>query len=206
MLADLLQKDIEEAGLSVAPETQAKLIEFIQLLEKWNKTHNLTAIRDPETMLTKHIMDSLVIMPFITTKNNLDVGTGGGIPGIPLALVSPEQQWTLLDSNTKKLAFVRHVCGTLDIKNITIIDHRVEDYQSEQCFDAIITRAFSSISEIIDKTQHLLCNDGAIMAMKGKSPKQELENIPGFVKVHTLNVPRLDEPRHLICIKGIRVE
>lgn len=202
-LATLLAQDIRTAGLDIAPAVQEKLIEYIQLLEKWNKTHNLTAIREPKMMLTKHILDSLVAAPYVKSNHNLDVGTGAGLPGIPLALASPEQQWTLLDSNSKKLAFVRHACGILNIDNITVVDARVESYQSARCFDSIITRAFSSISETISKTQHLLCQDGTLIAMKGQDPKQELENIPGFVKVHTLTVPRLDEPRHLVCIKGI---
>jgi 16S rRNA (guanine527-N7)-methyltransferase len=202
-LIEQLQKDIATAGLSIPESTQIKLIDFILLLEKWNKTHNLTSIRDPQTMITKHLMDCLVVVPYITTQRNLDVGTGAGLPGIPLALASPDQHWTLLDSTAKKMAFVTHVCGVLGIKNVAVVTSRAEAYQPDNCFDCIITRALSTIPDIISKTKHLLCKDGTLMAMKGQNPQEELKNLSGFVTVQALNVPRLTESRHLVCIKGI---
>lgn len=181
-------------------ETQEKLEAFLALLAKWNKAYNLTAIRDLEEMRIKHLFDSLAVLPFIKGDNILDVGTGPGLPGIPLALALPHYHFTLLDSNGKKTRFITQAILALNIKNVEVVQSRVEDYDPETQFQTIISRAFSSIPEFVGKTKRLLANDGQILAMKGKDFDQELKNIADHVKVHKLEVPGLKEQRHLVII------
>ncbi len=188
----LLQGDIE------------KLKQFLALLEKWNKVYNLTAIKTPRDRVVKHILDSLAVGQFLEGDQTLDVGTGAGLPGIPLAIVYPDKQFTLLDSNSKKTAFLMQVVAELQLKNVQIVNQRVESYKSEACFDIILTRAFSSINDMLSGTRHLCCQQGVFLAMKGVYPKEELANLPNeFVvdKVECLVIPELMAERHLVFIR-----
>ena len=186
----------------LSKQAQEKLDAFLALLIKWNKAYNLTAIRDRDEMVTKHILDSLAVVPYIKGERILDVGTGAGLPGIPLAIALPQYHFTLLDSNGKKIRFITQAVSELNIKNVEVVQARVEEYQSESAYQTIISRAFTSISEFIDKTKHLLAKDGQILAMKGKEFDQELKNFAGHVKVHKLDVPGLKEQRHLVVWWG----
>jgi 16S rRNA (guanine527-N7)-methyltransferase len=200
-LQQILQKGIKQLKLKLPKATQQKLIDYVLLLHKWNKTYNLTAICTPEEIMTRHILDSLAIVPYIHGQRILDVGTGAGLPGIVLALALPKKQFVLLDSNNKKIRFLIHAVSVLKIKNVEIVQERVEKYFPEQKFDSIITRAFSSLQNILHKTKHLYNPGGYLLAMKGKYPAQELQEIDKSVIVHKIQVPGLDAERNLVCLK-----
>lgn len=185
---------------------QSQLTDFIELLIKWNKTYNLTAITDPTEIRIKHIADSLAIAPLLHGEQIIDVGTGAGIPGIPLAIVCPEKQFTLLDSNGKKLRFIKQVKQLLALKNITVIHSRVEQYQPNHGYSSVISRAFASICDMLRACQNLACADGRFLAMKGVVPNKELQQLPaGFIleRIHNINVDGLAAKRCLIEIKKI---
>lgn len=190
---------------SVIPEPiQDQLVNYLLLLEKWNQTYNLTSVRDPKEMVTQHILDSLSIAPYLHGKNILDVGTGAGLPGIPLALTQPERQLTLLDSNGKKTRFLIHVIQSLNLTNVKVAQARAEAFSSEPCFDTIISRAFSSLADFLQKTQHLCCKTGIFLAMKGQYPSEELTAINSdftVLNVEKLNIPGLNAERHVVLIK-----
>jgi 16S rRNA (guanine527-N7)-methyltransferase len=174
------------------------------MLQRWNKAYNLTAIREPIQMVRLHLLDSLAIHPYIQgVKNIIDVGTGPGLPGIPLAILNPDINFTLLDSNGKKTRFLFQAINDLSLANAKEINHRVEKYQSEQSFDIVISRAFSSISDMLAQCDHLVSDSGCFLAMKGKKPDSELSQITKDYKVVDLsqiNVPQVDSERHLIKI------
>lgn len=184
-------------NLSISPTL---LLDYLTLLIKWNKTYNLTAIRDPEEMVIKHLLDSLAIQPFFKGDTLLDVGTGAGLPGIPLAIANPDKMITLLDSNGKKMRFLHEVKRKLNLKNIILIESRVETYQPDSLFDVITSRAFSDIPLMIKSTKHLLKQNGQWLLMKGQDPKAELETIcfPFDIKPYTL--PLLENIRHCVII------
>ena len=186
----------------LSAEQQEKLMNFIALLCKWNRAYNLTAIREPKDMLIRHIFDSLVTIPHLQGDNIIDVGTGPGIPGIPLAIACPTRHFVLLDSNGKKIRFVRQAIAELGLENVSAYQHRVESFNEVGDFDSVLTRAFSDLPDIYAKTKHLLADKGMILAMKGKIPKEELKNFSSHVTVLTLKVPYLDEQRHLLCLTG----
>lgn len=180
------------------------LSRYLCLIHKWNQTYNLTAITDPKKMVIYHLLDSLVINPYITGKSIIDVGSGAGLPGIPLAIVFPDKRVTLLDSNSKKTRFLNQVKLELNLKQVEVVHSRAESYQPALCFDLVVTRAFSSIHAMLCATKQLCCEDGKFLAMKGIYPAEELSALPdGFVveAVHRLNVPDLAAERHLVCIK-----
>ncbi len=187
----------------LTPETQTKLLDFVALLEKWNKVYNLTAVRDPRQMLTHHILDSLVILPFITGLRVLDIGSGAGLPGIPLALARPDLEFVLLDANAKKTRFMIQAIGTLGLRNVEVVHARVEKYQPERKFATLLARAFAEVAEIIDVAAHLCAPRGEFLLMKGVHPGAELDNIPvGFTVtgIEKLRVPGLAAERHLVRI------
>lgn len=180
------------------------LLAYLALLAKWNKAYNLTAVRDPMEMVTRHLLDSLALVPHLPPGRIIDVGTGGGLPGIPLSLVFPERDFTLLDSNGKKTRFLVQARGELGLDNVTVVHQRVEQFQPDQLFDCVITRAFASVADILTGSRHLLTSDGQMMAMKGAVPEEELVNLPeGYhlLEVISLRVPGLEqEQRHLLRI------
>ena len=178
--------------------------QYLQLLLKWNKSYNLTAIRDLESMRIKHIADSLAVNSYLHGDVILDVGTGAGLPGIPLAIINPEKQFILLDSNGKKVRFLRQAIQELNLKNVQAVQARVEEYQANQPISSIISRAFASICDMLSLTAQLANPETQFLAMKGIVPQDELAHLPkGFklMAVHELEIPKLDEPRCLIMIE-----
>ena len=201
--ADQLQHGLAALGLSLDRDTQQRLLEYVALIEKWNRVYNLTAIREPEKMVSHHLLDSLAVAPYLHAKSLLDVGSGAGLPGIPLALANPEMHVTLLDSNHKKVAFLNQAVIELKLKNAEVCGERVESWQTKDRFDVIISRAFSEMSEFVNNTRHLLMPGGIFAAMKGLHPYEEIEKLPAGCKVQQvlpLAVPGLDGARHLVLI------
>ncbi len=164
-------------SLSLDPEQQPcdQYLVYISLLHKWNQSYNLTAVKQPEQMLTRHVLDSLSVLPFIKGQHCLDIGTGPGLPGMILALALPGSRWTLLDSNQKKVRFLRHVKAELDVGNVEIVQSRVESYKAEIDFDTIICRAFAPLNRMLELTQHLITQDNQLLAMKGKQASNEID-------------------------------
>lgn len=199
-----LDAGLAQLGLNLPEEVREGLIAYVQLLAKWNKAYNLTAVHDPLEMVTRHILDSLVVVPYFHSKRTIDVGTGGGLPGIPLSLVFPEREFVLLDSNSKKTRFLVQVKAELGLQNVTVAHSRVEDYHPKELFDAVITRAFASVTDILTSSRHLLKPGGEFLAMKGLVPDDELASLPaGFhlKEIIALSVPGLEqEQRHLLRI------
>lgn len=199
MQDERLSAGIAEMDLAVSAETQQKLQAYLALLEKWNKVYNLTAVRDPLEMVTLHLLDSLSVLPYVQSKNLLDVGSGGGLPGIVLAICVPELQVTTIDAVQKKTIFMRQAKGALGLSNLEVVHARVEDFQPKEKFEIIISRAFSEIGLFVKLTRHLLAENGRWFAMKGMIPHQELAGFES--KVVPLKVAGLDAERHLISIE-----
>jgi 16S rRNA (guanine527-N7)-methyltransferase len=199
-----LELGIKTLGLSCSSQQLEQLLAYLEMLQRWNKTYNLTAIREPIQMVRLHLLDSLAIHPYVQgVKHIIDVGTGPGLPGIPLAILNPDINFTLLDSNGKKTRFLFQAINDLSLANAKEINHRVEKYQPEQSFDIVLSRAFSSISDMLTQCDHLVSDSGCFLAMKGKKPDSELSQITKDYKVVDLsqiNVPQVDSERHLIKI------
>jgi 16S rRNA (guanine527-N7)-methyltransferase len=205
--AALLANGVAEMDLAVSPETQEKLLAYLVLLQKWNKVYNLTAVRDPLEMVTLHLLDSLSVLPYIKTKNLLDV-SGGGLPGIVLAICLPSLQVTTIDTVQKKAIFMRQVKGELGLSNLTVVNARVEDYKPAEKFEAVISRAFSDIALFVKLTQYLLAESGRWLAMKGQVPHHEIKELPKDLKVKLnkiipLKVAGLDAERHLLVLEKL---
>jgi 16S rRNA (guanine527-N7)-methyltransferase len=194
----ILSSGLTKLNLPHTPEQMEQLLGFIKLIAKWNKSYNLTAVRNNEDMARLHILDSLAILPHIHGQSVIDIGTGAGLPGIPLAIYLPDIEFLLLDSNAKKTRFVQQVILELKLKNVHVIHSRAEDYQPEQGFDTIITRAFASLPDIIKLTAHLLSHNGILLAMKGQIPQIELAQVNGTVI--PVKVPEVDAERCLVRI------
>jgi 16S rRNA (guanine527-N7)-methyltransferase len=202
-LAQRLALGIASLGLDLNVETQKKLLEYLKLLQKWNKVYNLTAIRDAEQMVIHHLLDSLSVLPHLWPGNWLDVGCGAGLPGLVLAIARPDWQFTLLDSNSKKTSFVQQVAIELGLQNLKVINIRVEELKINEKFDGIISRAFAETGDFVQLTQHLLEDKGRWAAMKG-APEQELQRLPGDIVVERiipLSVSGLDAARCLVILK-----
>lgn len=203
-LKKLLETGTMELCLPTTNQQINLFLDYLEILKKWNEAYNLTAIRNPEDMVAMHLLDSLSIAPFIKGKNILDVGTGAGLPGIPLAILYPERRFTLLDSNGKKIRFLFQAKNQLGLENVNEIQGRAEKHQTEARFNAITSRAFSDLSDMIEKTKHLLEKGGRFYAMKGQFPDQELSMLPKHYKVvasHRLVVPGVNNKRHLVEIE-----
>lgn len=201
MLAEKLSQDLAKAGLQVDAQQQQQLLAFVALLDKWNKAYNLTSVREPAQMLTRHILDSLVVSPHLVGTRFIDVGTGPGLPGIPLAIINPDKEFVLLDSLGKRIRFQKQVAVELGLKNISSVESRVELYQPEQGFDGVLSRAFASVGDMLSWCHHLPTEDGCFYALKGQLADEEMAGIPEGVKlIETirLTVPGLDEQRHLL--------
>lgn len=196
---------LEQLGIVVDAQTQQKMLAYLALLQKWNKVYNLTAIRQPEQMVSSHLLDSLAVLPHLWRGRWLDVGCGAGLPGLVLALMRPDWAFTLLDSNSKKISFVQQAVIELGLRNVSVCCARVEDSQVGGKFDGIISRAFANIADFTTQTRHLLAADGGWVAMKGM-PEQELARLPAGVSVERvipLQVPGLDAARCLVIMKAI---
>ncbi|MES2354738.1 MAG: 16S rRNA (guanine(527)-N(7))-methyltransferase RsmG [Pseudomonadota bacterium] len=204
-----LSAGITELNLNIPVDTNAerKLIQYLELLAKWNQVHNLTAIREPEQMVSQHLLDSLAILPALASvKKLIDVGSGGGLPGIPLAIVSPDLAVTLIDSNNKKTAFLRQAKAELGLTNLEVICDRVEALQLPSKFDAVVSRAFAELSEFVALAGHLVAKGGRLFAMKGVYPFEEIARLPETFqldKVISLKVPRLEAERHLVVLNKV---
>lgn len=189
-------------ALAVTPRQQDQLLLFTELLTKWNRVYNLTAEREPLAIMTRHILDSLSIAPHLPGQRIIDVGTGPGLPGMPLAILFPDRHFTLLDSNSKRMRFLAQAIAELKMDNVELIEDRVENFQPSQCYDSIITRAFSRLLDIVIKTRHLCCQGGTILAMKGNHPEEEVALLTNEVaKVTTIRLaPAPTAERHLILL------
>jgi len=200
MQAEKLAAGIAEMGLSVSAEQQAQLLNYLALLQKWNKVYNLTAIREPSEMVTLHLLDSLSVLPYLQGKRLLDVGSGGGLPGIVLAICLPDLAVTTIDAVQKKAIFMRQAKGELGLDNLTVVHGRVEELKAEP-YEMIISRAFSDLDLFMALTQHLLADDGRWFAMKGVSPEEALADMGAASKVYPLFVAGLEAERHLAVIE-----
>ncbi|WP_440877383.1 16S rRNA (guanine(527)-N(7))-methyltransferase RsmG [Thalassotalea sp. PLHSN55] len=202
-----LESLIQDADLSVTDEQIALLIQYVEMLNKWNKAYNLTSVREPKDMLVKHIMDSLMVGKVLEGQHFIDVGTGPGLPGIPLAILFPELDFVLLDSLGKRITFLRQVVFQLKLKNVTPVLSRVEKYQPEQPFDGVLSRAFASLNDMVTWCQHLISNEqGRFFALKGQYPQDEIALLPENIKLVTsyeISVPQLAGERHLIELKKV---
>ncbi len=206
-LTDQLQKLLSKTSLQLTEQQIQLLIQYVELLNKWNKAYNLTSVRDPSDMLIKHIMDSLMVGEVLEGENFIDVGTGPGLPGIPLAILYPQKNFVLLDSLGKRITFLRQVVFQLKLKNVQPIKSRVEQYQVEQPFDGVLSRAFSSLNDMVTWCQHLVTVErGQFFALKGQYPQDELSKLPEnieLVKSFPISVPELVSERHVIILKKI---
>lgn len=209
-LAQLLEKGVQTLGIALNEQQSSCLLDFLRLLEKWSSTYNLTAIRDPHAMLVQHLLDSLALVPYLRAEHGvharlLDTGTGGGLPGIPLAVALPEYAITLNDVIQKKIAFLTQAKSLLHLSNATIAAGRVETFHVgaaiPQPFDCIVSRAFASLSDFVAVTRHLLKPGGSMWAMKGTLIQEEITSLPEDIQIQhiiPLYVPYLEAQRHLI--------
>lgn len=202
-LEALLERGCAGLGLSLSAPQRAQLLDYLALLTRWNGTYNLTAIRDERQMVTRHLLDSLAVAPYLAGKRFIDVGTGAGLPGVPLAVAHPGLEFHLLDSSAKRTRFLFQVKTALRLDNIVIHQARVETFREAGSFDAVLSRAFASLRDMTAGCRHLLAADGRFLAMKGTRPTRELEEIRqayGGIAVHPLHIPGLAEERHLVEI------
>lgn len=199
----ILQQGLQELNITTDENKTNQLLSFILLIEKWNKTYNLTAVRKREDAVRLHLLDSLTVLPFIQGNRVADIGTGAGLPGIPLAIFLPNTEFVLIDSNAKKTRFVQQTLLELNLKNIKVIHSRVENLKTETLFSTIIMRAFASLPDIISLTSHLLDASGILLAMKGQEPNEELVKMTEKYSVIPVNVPGVEAERCLIQIQGM---
>jgi len=200
----VLGHGLNEIGLALGSEQQDLLLQYLVLLEKWNQVYNLTAVRDLAKMVNAHLLDSLSVVSYLTGARLLDLGSGAGLPGIPIAIARPAWEVTLLDSSHKKSAFLRQAVADLALKNATVVCERVESWAPERQFDVVISRAFSDLGEFVSMTDRLLAPGGLVAAMKGLYPYEELERLPGGFRVRevkALRVPGLEAERHLVLVE-----
>ncbi|MDP9500201.1 16S rRNA (guanine(527)-N(7))-methyltransferase RsmG [Bisgaard Taxon 45] len=203
-LTDKLETLLKQTALSITDQQKAQLVKLILLLNKWNKAYNLTSVRDPMDMLVKHILDSLVVSPYLSGERFIDVGTGPGLPGLPLAIINPHKQFVLLDSLGKRISFIRHAVRELGLHNVETVLSRVEEYRPEQLFDGVLSRAFASLKDMTDWCQHLPNQDGYFYALKGLYHQEEVEELGEkftIQQVVQLQVPTLVGERHLVIVK-----
>ena len=194
---------LAQANIQVSEQQKDQLIELVNLLNKWNKAYNLTSVRDPQEMLVKHILDSLVVSPYLQGDCFIDVGTGPGLPGLPLAIINPDKQFVLLDSLGKRVSFIRNAVLKLRLTNVTPVLSRVEEYQPEEKFDGVLSRAFASLKDMTEWCHHLLSSDGLFYALKGIYHQEEVQNLNDIFtveKVVSLDVPTLVGERHLVLL------
>ncbi|KLU14737.1 MULTISPECIES: 16S rRNA (guanine(527)-N(7))-methyltransferase RsmG [Xenorhabdus] len=201
-----LESLLAKTDITLSLPQKQQLVAYVDMLNKWNKAYNLTSVRDPEQMLVRHIMDSIVVNPFLRGTRFIDVGTGPGLPGIPLAIVRPDSHFTLLDSLGKRVRFLRQVQHELGLNNIEPVQSRVEEFIPEPLFDGVISRAFASLQDMLSWCNHLSKpREGRFYALKGVLPEDELAELPTGIVLDTvvpLQVTALDEQRHLVILKS----
>lgn len=203
-LATGLADGITALDIAVTADAQQRMLDYLALVLKWNKAYNLTAVREPEKMLTHHLLDSLAVLPHLRGPRVLDVGTGAGLPGIPLALARPDLQFTLLDSNQKKTTFLRQAVIELKPGNVEVVCERVESWSAGTLFNTVVSRAFSELSDFIALAGRLCAKDGVVIAMKGVYPHDELAQLPQTFRlcsVVPLNIPGLGAERHAALLQ-----
>jgi 16S rRNA (guanine527-N7)-methyltransferase len=200
----LLTEGLNTLGIPATAQQIEQWLSYVRLLDKWNNAYNLTAVRLPMDMVSRHVLDSLSIAQYVTSRQLLDVGAGAGIPSIPLAILWPDRQITALDSNGKKTRFMQQARGELSLANFAVVQTRIEDYQPESLFDGVMSRAFSSLADFVQSSKHVCKEDGAFWAMKAVIDPAELSALPKPYKVSTclpLAVPGCEAERHLVVIK-----
>jgi 16S rRNA (guanine527-N7)-methyltransferase len=198
-----LETGLAQLNISFTLEQFNKLLMFVELLCKWNKVYNLTAVRKPEDMVSLHLLDSLSLLPYLDNcKRLLDVGSGAGLPGIPLAIFKPEQQFVLLDSNVKKTRFIQQAIINLNLKNVQVVHERVEKYQPDILFDCLTTRAFATMAETLKLVEHLLAKQTRLMFMKSNTADSELKQIESNFshEIKELSVPGIEANRRLVIL------
>lgn len=205
-LAQQLDSLIQQTDLQMSKKQREQLLAFVALMHKWNKAYNLSSVRNPSEMLIKHIMDSIMVMPHVDGHHIADVGTGPGLPGIPLAIMLPDKKFTLIDSLGKRVRFIKQVLHELKIENVVALQTRVETFQPTPLFDCILSRAFASMSDMLDWCEHLVAEDGYFLALKGQLHQEEVNQIDTRFSVGNtiqLFIPSLEGDRHLVKIKKI---
>lgn len=203
-LQKYLSQALQENALVIDTHAQEKLIHYLNLLQTWNRVFNLTTITEPREMVYLHLIDSLVVQPFLMGEHFLDVGSGAGLPGIPLAILNPDQQWTVLDKNSKKTRFLTQAVAELKLSNVEVVHKRSEEFHPEQGFDSILSRALATIRVFVETTEHLLRPNGSFLAMKGRYPQEELDEVPDrFIvnEVARLDVKGIDIERHIVSLR-----
>jgi 16S rRNA (guanine527-N7)-methyltransferase len=199
-----LEQGLCALGIELPVAAQQKLLDYVALLYKWNKTYSLTALREQDKVVSHHLLDSLAVLPFVAADSLLDVGSGGGMPGIPLAIARPDLRVSLLDSNSKKAAFLQQAAIELSLPNISVHGGRVEQYHPASGFALITSRAFSDLADFVGLSRHLLAADGRWLALKGVWPEDEIGRLPAAIAVdavHQLAVPGVDGERHLVVLR-----
>lgn len=192
-----------QLGVTLGEQELDLLEQFLQLLGKWNKAFNLTAITAHQDMFITHVLDSLSVLPHLSANTILDVGSGGGLPGIPLACLSPDKHFTLLDANSKKTRFLQQCIIELGLSNVEVVHHRIESFQPANKFGIIVSRAFATIEAMVLGSQHCLSDNGCFLAMKGRFPQSEIDDLPAnfeMSKAIEVTVPGLNAERHLLLI------
>lgn len=192
---------IERSGITLSGAAITQLATYLTLLERWNRAYNLTAVRDPEAMVIRHLLDSLSILPWVQGARVLDVGSGAGLPGIPLAIARPEYEFYLLDSNGKRTRFMIQAAAELQLANVNVVRSRIEDYQPLALFNSIVSRAFATVADMVTDAGRLCAPNGCLLAMKGVFPDDELIRLPpGYtvIGVYPLHVPGLEAERHVV--------
>ena len=199
----LLAAGLAALQLNLSAPAQSTLLAYLALLGKWNRVYNLTAIDDPRKMITHHLLDSLAVVPHVQGPRVLDVGSGAGLPGIPLAVALPAVHFVLLDRTAKKTRFITQAVGELSLANVEVVTDRVEGYHPVELFDTVVSRAFSSLADFVAAAAPLLNRTGRLLALKGLYPADELAALPSAFQAETsrLNVPGLNEERHVVCLR-----
>lgn len=203
-LKTLLAEGVAGVGIEIDDQRKRALLGYLSLLKRWNRVYNLTTVKSDTDFVTRHLLDSLSVVPYLHGRNIIDIGSGAGLPGIPVALARPDLEVTLLDSNAKRCRFLRQVQAQLKLQNVSIVQQRAEKFHPHEKFDSLLSRAFSSLSSFIACSGHLLADDGQLLAMKGHwSDEESAEMALGFrvEDVIKLNVPGLPEQRHLVICK-----
>ena len=198
-----LEQGLKEMRITLPSEGLDKLIEFLRMMVKWNRVYNLSAIKEPDDMVNLHLLDSLAVLPFLYGNSCIDVGTGAGLPGLPLAIARPDMRFGLLDSNSKKTRFIQQACIELGLENVVALHERVEEYRPEQKFDTVTARAFTAMPDLLSKTRHLLASGGKLLAMKSKETTAIESKEFQFAGVESLVIPNVDATRNLVIYTAV---